>query len=215
MKLSDIVNLKKMTYSDEIPNKHLQRMKQTPSLLNGFEWDMYMGQPPHDNDSSSTMIELKQLSDLESNDKFVEEMDNVSKVFKEYIEINGLDYPENLIEKLLEDSSIVVTRLKYHYNRPRPAQLAKHPLVNTNIGESKLMDSMKTPAYPSGHSTQGILIAMVLSDMYPEHEYNLMSLGGDISYSRNIARAHYPSDSKFGEKLGHDMFKYLKKSERL
>ena len=45
MKLSDIVNLKKMTYSDEIPNKHLQRMKQTPSLLNGFEWDMYMGQP--------------------------------------------------------------------------------------------------------------------------------------------------------------------------
>ena len=74
---------------------------------------------------------------------------------------------------------------------------------------------MKTPAYPSGHSTQGILIAMVLSDMYPEHEYNLMSLGEDISYSRNVARAHYPSDSKFGEKLGHDMFKYLKKSERL
>jgi hypothetical protein len=54
-----------------------------------------------------------------------------------------------------------------------------------------------------------------LSDMYCEHQYNLMELAKDISYSRNVARAHYPSDSKFGEKLGGEMFKYLKKMGRI
>jgi acid phosphatase (class A) len=77
------------------------------------------------------------------------------------------------------------------------------------------LDSMNTPSYPSGHSTQGVLIALVLSDMYCEHQYNLMELAKDISYSRNVARAHYPSDSRFGEKLGGEMFKYLKKMGRI
>jgi hypothetical protein len=51
--------------------------------------------------------------------------------------------------------------------------------------------------------------------MYPDHEYNLMELARDISYSRNVARAHYPSDSEFGELLGDALFKYLKKMGRL
>jgi hypothetical protein len=42
-----------------------------------------------------------------------------------------------------------------------------------------------------------------------------MSLGRDISKSRNVARAHYPSDSKFGMKLGYEMFNYLKKTNRI
>ena len=72
------------------------------------------------------------------------------------------------------------------------------------------MKSMKTPSYPSGHSTQGILIGRVLSDMYPDHQYNLMSLGRDISDSRNIAHAHYKSDSEFGKKLGKKMYNHIK-----
>ena len=32
----------------------------------------------------------------------------------------------------------------------------------------------------------------------------------DISYSRNVARAHYKSDSKMGEKLGKEMYKHIK-----
>ena len=40
-----------------------------------------------------------------------------------------------------------------------------------------------------------------------------MNIGLDISKSRNIGRAHYKSDSKFGMKLGHEMFDYLKKDE--
>ena len=72
------------------------------------------------------------------------------------------------------------------------------------------MASMKTPSYPSGHSAQAYLIGMALSDKYPSKRKKLMKTAKDISYSRNVARAHYKSDSKFGEELGKDMFDFMK-----
>jgi hypothetical protein len=214
MKLSDILELKSMGYSEEIDPKHLKRMKETPSMLKDFEWKQFAGQPPYGNDNSKTKMELHQLAKLPMDKSFVEEMDDVSKVFKEYCDTVDIDFPKGLVDTLLDDSRIFITRLKYLYNRPRPKQLAKHPMVNVPMKDNEL-DSMKTPSYPSGHSTQGVLIGLVLSDMYPEHQHNLMDLAKDISYSRNVARAHYPSDSKFGEKLGNEMFKYLKKMGRV
>ena len=214
MKLSDIVQLKSMGYSEEIDPKHIKVMKETPSMLEDFEWKQFMSQPPHYNDSSKTKMELHQLVKLPMDTSFVKEMDDVSKVFKDYCNTVDIDYPQGLVDTLLDDSRIFITKLKYLYNRPRPKQLAKHPMVNVPMKDTSL-DSMNTPSYPSGHSTQGMLIAMVLSDMYPDHQYNFMGLGKDISYSRNVARAHYPSDSKFGELLGEEMFKYLKKMRRV
>ena len=37
-----------------------------------------------------------------------------------------------------------------------------------------------------------------------------MQAGRNISKSRNIAKAHYKSDSKMGEKLGKEMFEHIK-----
>ena len=51
------------------------------------------------------------------------------------------------------------------------------------------LESMHTPSYPSGHSTQGIFIGRVLSKMYPKHEKQLMEIGKMISNSRLMARA--------------------------
>lgn len=214
MKLTDILELKSMGYSEEIDPKHLKRMRETASMLKDFEWKQFAGQPPYSNDNSKTKMELHQLAKLPMDQPFVTEMDNISNVFKDYCKTVDIDYPQGLVDTLLDDSRIFITKLKYLYNRPRPKQLAKHPMVNVPMKDTSL-DSMNTPSYPSGHSTQGMLIAMVLSDMYPDHQYNFMGLGKDISYSRNVARAHYPSDSKFGELLGEEMFKYLKKMRRV
>ena len=72
------------------------------------------------------------------------------------------------------------------------------------------MASMKTPSYPSGHSVQGILIANVLADKYPNKRDKLKKMGRDISYSRRSARAHFLSDSRFGEQIGNDMYNNIK-----
>ena len=34
--------------------------------------------------------------------------------------------------------------------------------------------------------------------------------GQNISFSRRVARAHFKSDSKMGEKLGNSMYKHIK-----
>ena len=72
------------------------------------------------------------------------------------------------------------------------------------------MASMKTPSYPSGHSVQGILIGKVLGDKHPKAKSAFAKTGENISYSRRVARAHYKSDSKMGEKLGNSMYKHIK-----
>ena len=67
---------------------------------------------------------------------------------------------------------------------------------------------MLTPSYPSGHSTQGYYIASsLINDGGPQ---SLMKVAQNISRSRNIARAHYPSDSKLGEELGTKLFRFIK-----
>jgi hypothetical protein len=37
-----------------------------------------------------------------------------------------------------------------------------------------------------------------------------LEAGKRISYSRNIGRAHYPSDSRLGEDIGDAMFRYIR-----
>ena len=37
-----------------------------------------------------------------------------------------------------------------------------------------------------------------------------MKAAQNISHSRRAARAHYKSDSLFGERLGKEMYKYIK-----
>ena len=97
--------------------------------------------------------------------------------------------------------------LKYHYNRPRPFQLAKY--YNIKLGEH-VMESMKTPSYPSGHSAQGTLIGKVLQTKLPINTDAFIEAGKRISYSRNVGRAHYPSDSRMGEIIGDVMFNHIK-----
>jgi membrane-associated phospholipid phosphatase len=73
------------------------------------------------------------------------------------------------------------------------------------------MDSMNTPSYPSGHSAQGMLIASVLKDKYGKSSA-FMQTAKNISDSRNMAHAHYFSDSKNGTELGKQLYKHIKKT---
>ena len=72
------------------------------------------------------------------------------------------------------------------------------------------MSSMNTPAYPSGHSAQGILLGKVMGRLHPNLAKKFMKEGEDISYSRNIAKAHYKSDSELGKKIGEDLYNHIK-----
>jgi hypothetical protein len=123
----------------------------------------------------------------------------------EFLKTKDID-EEKLIKKLNNDVRIIILDLKNHYKRPRPFRL-----------DPKLTDPMLKStegfAYPSGHSTQSNLIYLVLSYKYPKLESDLNKIKDDIVYSRQMAKAHYPTDIKFGEKLAKSLFDYLKKEK--
>ena len=152
-----------------------------------------------------TYQELVYLRDLPEDDDFVEKHDDIQQVFEDICKENNVKYPSDLVEELIKSCSML--ELKYHYNRPRPFQLAKY--YNIKLGEH-VMESMKTPSYPSGHSAQGILIGKVLQTKLPINTDAFLEAGRRISYSRNIGRAHYPSDSRLGEEIGKEMFRYIR-----
>jgi hypothetical protein len=54
------------------------------------------------------------------------------------------------------------------------------------------------------------MIALILGDMFPEMKKEIMDVSNHISKSRIVARVHYKSDKEVGEKLGEDMYNYLK-----
>ena len=136
-------------------------------------------------------------------------MDMIEDVFEAVCKKNGVDYPKEMVEQILDDSAGIILDLKYHHNRPRPGILSKE--YNMKLAEV-ILSSMKTPSYPSGHSVQGYLVGLYLADKFDKAKLSteFLKAAKDISDSRNIARAHYLTDSKFGEKIGRKLYKYIK-----
>jgi len=160
--------------------------------------------PPSDN-SFNTDQEIKALKKIPLRKDFVKKYDNIEKAFEQTAKDNNIkDYDKKIAAKLIKDSAPVILELKKYHNRPRPYELDK------NLKAVK-MKSMNTPSYPSGHSAQSVLIASVLKDKYGKSSA-FMQTAKNISDSRNIAHAHYKSDSVNGTKLGKKLYKHIKKT---
>ena len=69
---------------------------------------------------------------------------------------------------------------------------------------------MKTPSFPSGHAIQGYLLGEYLSSIDSRNSNEYLGLGNDIAESRIIAKAHYPSDKEYGNKVAKALFKGMK-----
>jgi hypothetical protein len=159
--------------------------------------------PPVDS-GYTTRTEINELKKIPLKKDFVKKFDNIESAFAKTAKDNNVeDYDKKIAAKLIKESAPVILELKKHFNRPRPKELDKN-LPNYE------MNSMKTASYPSGHSVQGTLIAKVLGDKYPNVRKAFEKTGENISYSRRVARAHFKSDSKMGEKLGNSMYKHIK-----
>jgi len=204
----NISNIKNTVYTtDGMKEKHAEKIEyvKTKGLFKDFNFSKYFTKNPPKNSSIQTYQELLYLKDLPEDNDFVEKHDDIESIFEEVCNEHNLTFPKDLVKELLKSCSML--ELKYHFNRPRPYQLAPH--YNIKLGE-KVMESMKTPSYPSGHSAQGILIGKVLQTKLPINTDAFIEAGKRISYSRNLGRVHYPSDSRMGEIIGNVMFNHIK-----
>lgn len=205
----NIKSIKNVVYSnDSMSDKHAKKIEGIKDgLFKSFNYSKYKVKNPPKNNSMVVYNELQFLKDLPEDNSYVEEHDDIEKVFEQVCKENNVEYPKELVKKLLKSAAGIILDLKYHYNRPRPFQLSSH--YNIKLGE-KVLESMKTPSYPSGHSVQGILVGKVLQTKLPINTDAFLEAGKRISYSRNLGRAHYPSDSRLGEDIGDEMFRYIR-----
>jgi len=177
--------------------------------LANFDVKPYKKQKPPKDNSLTTLKEIQDLTKIDRDEKLVEKRDKIGKSFEEITNKHNLPFPAETIDKMLKDSAVSVLQLKNHFKRPRPKHLSK--AINVDLKDIP-MPSMKTPSYPSGHSVQGVLVGKYLSKLYPKHKDEFEKMGKEISDSRRTARAHFKSDSDFGEKIGSDMWDHIKDS---
>ena len=206
--LKALLELRTMRYRKVPKEKHSKRMSmETPNFMDV----MIPYNPPHENDSRKTLEELKYLQSLETDKDYAEKYDDVPKVFVELLKEFNVHTPqrEKIIDTLVDQSRKFIMTAKYNYNRPRPYQIAE--FYDMNLNGTKL-DSMKTPRYPSGHATQGYLVAEVLKSMIPHMAPELDMVAEDVANSRIVAKAHFPSDKEFGKKVAKIIHQGFRKS---
>jgi len=112
--------------------------------------------------------------------KMVEQIDNQNK-----------QIIQSTVEGIIKDTLPLLLKIKYHYNRPRPSQIAVYldiPLYQY----PSLSDG--SPSYISGHVFQSKIICEVLGNYYPQNYKLFNNIQRDIANSRIGLGLHYPSD---------------------
>jgi hypothetical protein len=111
---------------------------------------------------------------------------------------------EALMLQVEQSGGPVIREAKQHWNRPRP--FMTDPAI-------KALAEEKSFSYPSGHGTRGILYALVLAELFPEHREALLVRGRAIGWHRVLAGVHYPSDIQAGRVLGLAIFNELMRTD--
>jgi hypothetical protein len=184
---------------------YLPEGKKIKNLFKDFDLSQFKNNPPPTDNSEETKKEIKYLKSIDLKKRFVQEKDDIDGNFIKFLKSKDIN-EDNLVRKLGDDVRYIIVELKNHYKRPRPFR------VDPKLTDP-MLKSMDGFAYPSGHSTQSNLIYLVLSYKYPKHKKELKKIKDDIVYSRQMAKAHYPSDIEFGEKLAKSLFNYLKDND--
>lgn len=155
------------------------------------------------NSSKGTREELNALVDYVDEIKKDEETlkryrvydKSLSKVFAQIIIENNLgEKGAEMVDNLIEDLKPLTIKLKFHFQRPRPYQLAQQYKLKLFPFPST---SDNSPSYPSGHTLQAKIVSYVLGNHFPEKFDFFENFAKDVEYSRLYLGVHYPSDNDY------------------
>lgn len=98
-----------------------------------------------------------------------------------------------LVKGLLTETTPFIYKLKYHFQRPRPFQLALYYKI-------MLMPFLESssPSFPSKHAFQSKVISEVIGNTYPESYQEVIALHEDICASRISVGVSFQSDIDVG-----------------
>ncbi len=107
-------------------------------------------------------------------------------------------------EKVQADAATVTDKAKDFYKRPRPY------VTDPELANGKLE---KSYSYPSGHSTESMVLALVLADLFPDKHDAIIAEARSIGWHRVMIARHYPTDIYAGRVLAQGIVKQMEKND--
>jgi acid phosphatase (class A) len=107
-------------------------------------------------------------------------------------------------EKVQKDAEAVTDHAKEYFRRPRPFT-ADPGLANGTLEKSF--------SYPSGHSTESMVLALVLAEAIPDRHGAILAHARLMGWHRVQIARHYPTDIYAGRVLAQAIVRELSRNE--
>ena len=160
--------------------------------------------PPPINESAQTKAELGEVLTLQvtrspemeasAQADAVEDVWRFATIMGPAFRAEQLPVFSAFFDRIVATEGAVVDPAKDSWKRPRPHQLS--PLVKPVV---KISNS---GAYPSGHTTVGTLMGIVLSNMVPEKRAEIMARAWAYGENRIVGGIHFRADIEAGRIAG-------------
>jgi len=162
--------------------------------------------PKDDAKEMSTIRKLISTRTEQDEDSVANNDEDSFYSIKEYMKKIGVKFHENELRDIVQQAIPTIRHFKNKFNRSRPFEIDG----NLDVLGSK---TNKTRSYPSGHSTQSMIIALYVAQKLPEHRDGLIEAAKEVGMGRVKAGFHFLSDHIAGQMLGTKMFEHMNKED--
>jgi acid phosphatase (class A) len=129
---------------------------------------------------------------------------NFTPAIGDFFQPDKFPKTEEFFHHVQKDAEAVTDNAKDFYKRPRPY------VVDPTLINGKLEKSF---SYPSGHSTESMVLALVLADLFPDKHDAIIAKARSIGWHRVQTARHYPTDIYAGRVLAQAIVKQMEKSD--
>ncbi len=122
-----------------------------------------------------------------------------------FFQSNNLPKTVAFFDKVQHDAETVTDLGKDYFKRLRPYT------TDPSLANGKLEKSF---SYPSGHSTESMVLALILANLLPDKHDAILAHARLIGWHRVQIARHYPTDIYAGRVLAQAIVKQFQKSEK-
>ena len=112
---------------------------------------------------------------------------------------------EAFFQRVQHDAETVTDNAKDFYKRPRPY------VLDPSLASGKLEKSF---SYPSGHSTESMVLALVLAEVFPDRRDAIIAEARNIGWHRVEIARHYSTDIYAGRVLAQAIVRDMNKNRK-
>ena len=165
--------------------------------------------PPPPTDEVKEMNTVRHIVSTRTDEdvESVKNHDEDSKyAIKQFMKKHGIAFHKNELQDIVDQTDKTIMHFKNKFNRKRPFEIDG----NLDVLGSK---TNKTRSYPSGHSAQGMVVALYAASKFPEHRNAFMEAAKEVGMGRVKAGFHFLSDHLAGQMLGTKMFEMMSRED--